>query len=187
MKHLDFYKEGTPLFSIKNRWILRSLYYFIIGIFLIILLSRIDGDIAPNPFDNTIIGKLVIFLATFIKNHYVITAIISIIICGYLEVMFKKLYGYHFILVNSEIYRKPFGTILFGKITFSDENKFKKIETKDIKCFVKDSKGFNVITNGESSFMKFMQSRKLVINEIYKIHEDEILQYLNENFTNKEL
>jgi hypothetical protein len=115
MKHLDFYKEGTPLFSIKNRWILRILYYFIIAIFSIILFSRIDGNIAPNPFDNTIIGKLVIFLATFIKNHYVITAIIFIIICGYIDVMFKKLYGYHFILVNSEIYRKPFGTILIGK------------------------------------------------------------------------
>lgn len=51
----------------------------------------------------------------------------------------------------------------------------------------KSSKGFNVITNNETFFMEIIQRRKLVINEIYKIHEDEILQYLNENFTNNEL
>ena len=51
----------------------------------------------------------------------------------------------------------------------------------------KSSKGFNVITNNETFFMEIIQRRKLVINDIYKIHEDEILQYLNENFTNNEL
>jgi hypothetical protein len=84
----------------------------------------------------------------------------------------------------NEIYRKRFGGIFFGKF---NAGIYEKIESKDIKYFVKGSKGFNVITNNETFFLEFIQRRKLYINEIYKIHEDEILQYLNENFTNKEL
>ena len=110
MDNLSFFKEGTPLFFIKSRVILRNLVWVFTLFSLFITLGVISDLFNFNP-------------GEYIEKHKFISIFISLVIVYRIQIFSERYYGYYFSVINNEIYYKKFGSFLGNGIrTFLAED-----------------------------------------------------------------